>query len=200
MGHSSFIVAVCLAGPNLSLLLLSLPFYVTFTSLWKKSSLISHLLTLDVVTLALAKRVGQKELVRSPSLKRLCMFLLSSRALPCHEKTTPMLAFWSWGSKRNEAVPGKLTQPSSDSSTAPVYPQQNQQAGWLAAGSWLSPGILTEPSAKLEPESVDPNKHTGSCPIIRNYLIVFNKSLNFQVFCYEAKADSECFPFLMCAR
>ena len=59
-------------------------------------------------------------------------------------------------------------------------------------------GILAEPLSKAEPESGDPNQHTGSCPIIRNYLIVFNKSLNFQVFCYEATADSECFPFWMC--
>lgn len=144
MGHSSFIVAVCLAGPNLSLLLLSLPFYVTFHFLWKKPSLISHLLTLDVVTLALAKRVRQKRARKEPKPQetvRVSAFI--SCLYHAVKKTTPMLAFWSWGSKRDEAVPGKLTQPSSDSSTAPVYPQQNQQAGWLAAGSWLSPGDIS---------------------------------------------------------
>ena len=59
--------------------------------------------------------------------------------------------------------------------------------------------ILAEPLSKAEPESVDPRQPTGSCPIIINYLIVFNKSLNFRVFCYEAKAGSECFPFWTCA-
>lgn len=96
MGHTSFIVAVCLTGPNLSLLLLSLPFYVTFSFLQKKSSLISHILTLDVVTLALAKRVRQKRASKEPKPQEtvhvssfiLCLY-------HAMKKTMPMLAFWS---------------------------------------------------------------------------------------------------------